>query len=104
MKSKFPLTKQPEPFTPGVTKEMVRKRLCRSLPAALREEISLEQWVLAERDLLEEVKADSSPHRVRIRPTRASCKQKAPKPVEPARARVRLQAVGKIHVNSKGGA
>ena len=47
---------QPEPFTPGVTKEMVRQHAFELYRDRLnRGPLSLEDWVLAEKDLVTEI-------------------------------------------------
>jgi hypothetical protein len=50
---------QPRPFTPGITKGMVRqhafKLYCDKLE---REELTLEDWVLAEKDLVAEMEQE----------------------------------------------
>jgi hypothetical protein len=44
--------KQPQPFTPGVTKEMVRQHAFRIYSDKLKHgSLTLEDWVLAEKDL-----------------------------------------------------
>jgi hypothetical protein len=57
MKSKtHKAVEQPEPFTPGITKGMVRRHAlelyCDSHPLAL------EDWVLAEKDLVNSLETD----------------------------------------------
>lgn len=55
MKDKPEATDQPCPFTPGVTKAMVRQHALRLYRDKLREHpLSLEDWVLAEKDLVNE--------------------------------------------------
>ena len=45
---------QPEPFTPGITKAMVRQRAFEMYRDKLAEEkLTLEDWVLAEKDLVQ---------------------------------------------------
>jgi hypothetical protein len=45
--------KQPKPFTPGITKEMVRSHAYRLFQDKLKhDELTLEDWVLAEKDLV----------------------------------------------------
>lgn len=80
---------QPEPFTPGVTKEMVRERLRRMLPPDSPRALTLEQWVLAECDLVHELQKAKYRHPggVRILPARSSHQQKAPPQFEGVRAR-----------------
>lgn len=44
--------KQPEPFTPGLTKEMVRQHAYRMFSDKLKHaKLTLQDWVLAEKDL-----------------------------------------------------
>jgi hypothetical protein len=46
--------KQPAPFTPGLTKEMVRQHAFQIYSDKLKHaDLTLEDWVLAEKDLLE---------------------------------------------------
>lgn len=55
MKQKPQIEDQPAPFTPGVTKQMVRQHALRLYRDKLREHpLSLEDWVLAEKDLVYE--------------------------------------------------
>ena len=51
------LSQQPEPFTPGLTKDMVREHVQRLLDQRLldHDPVTNEDWVLAERDLLGEL-------------------------------------------------
>ena len=50
---------QPEPFTPGVTKGMVRQRALELYRDKLRHEgLTLEDWVLAEKDLVSDLETD----------------------------------------------
>ncbi len=55
-------TEQPNPFTPGVTKGMVRQHAYGmfrdKLPA---HPLTLEDWVLAEKDLVASLEADNLP-------------------------------------------
>lgn len=45
---------QPEPFTPGITKGMVRQHAFRLYRDKLEHaDLSLEDWVLAEKDLVQ---------------------------------------------------
>jgi hypothetical protein len=45
--------KQPTPFTPGLTREMIQKHAFRIYRDKMkRTNLSLEDWVLAEKDLL----------------------------------------------------
>ena len=53
-------TEQPEPFTPGVTRDMVRQHAFRLFRDKLNnEELTLEDWVLAEKDLVEEMETSN---------------------------------------------
>lgn len=50
--------KQPVPFTPGLTGELVRAHAYQMFRDKLeRESLSLEDWVLAEKDLVQEMQA-----------------------------------------------
>jgi hypothetical protein len=50
---------QPEPFTPGITKGMVRQRAYELYRDKLdRESLSIEDWVLAEKDLVQGLQTD----------------------------------------------
>jgi hypothetical protein len=50
------LVQQPAPFTPGVTKSMVRQHAYEMFRDKLPEHpLTLEDWVLAEKDLLMEM-------------------------------------------------
>ncbi len=52
-------TEQPKPFTPGVTKGMVRQHAYELYRDKLdRGQLSLEDWVLAEKDLVQNMQAD----------------------------------------------
>jgi len=53
---------QPEPFTPGLTREMVREYVQRLCERKLldREPTTLEDWVLVEYDLVEELQKQVS--------------------------------------------
>jgi hypothetical protein len=49
---------QPEPFTPGVTRGMVRDHAYRLFRDKLaRGRLTLDDWVLAEKDLLQQTEA-----------------------------------------------
>ncbi|MEW6158235.1 MAG: hypothetical protein AB1813_12425 [Verrucomicrobiota bacterium] len=51
---------QPNPFTPGVTKGMVRQHayeLYRD-KLAMGEHLTIEDWVLAEKDLVQDMESD----------------------------------------------
>ena len=52
---------QPEPFTPGVTKGMVRQHAFELYRDKLahQEELTLEDWVLAEKDLVQSMQTDN---------------------------------------------
>ena len=53
------LTEQPETFTPGVTKGMVREHAFRLFRDKLPgEKLTLEDWVLAEKDLVQTTDAE----------------------------------------------
>lgn len=48
------LLEQPETFTPGITKGMVREHAFRMFRDKLQDEkLTLEDWVLAEKDLVQ---------------------------------------------------
>lgn len=50
---------QPETFTPGITKGMVREHAFSIFhDKLLQERLTLEDWVLAEKDLVETMQAD----------------------------------------------
>ena len=53
------LTPQPEPFTPGITKGMVRQRAYELYRDKLThgESLKLEDWVMAEKDLVQSIEA-----------------------------------------------
>jgi len=51
---------QPEPFTPGITKEMVRQHAFRLYRDKLQTKpLTLENWVLAEKDLVNTLEMES---------------------------------------------
>jgi hypothetical protein len=53
---------QPNPFTPGVSKSMVRQHAYELFRDKLPEHpLSLEDWVLAEKDLVASLEADDLP-------------------------------------------
>ena len=55
---------QPETFTPGVTKGMVRQRAFTMFRDKLRHEsLTLEDWVLAEKDLAQSLQTGASASR-----------------------------------------
>lgn len=52
---------QPEPFTPGITKLMVRQHAFKLYRDKLNHDsLTLEDWVLAEKDLLHTLNTDGS--------------------------------------------
>ena len=54
------LMEQPKPFTPGVTKGMVREHAYRLYRDKLPEHpLTLQDWVLAEKDLVATMEADN---------------------------------------------
>lgn len=55
-------TPQPEPVTPGITKAMVREHAYRLYRDRLPEQpLTLEDWVLAEKDLVAKTQAEQAP-------------------------------------------
>jgi len=53
---------QPAPFTPGITKAMVRQHAFEMFRDKLPDQpLSLEDWVLAEKDLVASLDADNLP-------------------------------------------
>ena len=53
---------QPEPFTPGITKGMVRQHALNLYRDKLAHDaLTLEDWVLAEKDLVNTREADNLP-------------------------------------------
>lgn len=53
---------QPEPFTPGITKAMVRQHAYQLYRDKLQEQsLTLADWVLAEKDLVDSLQADNLP-------------------------------------------
>ena len=53
---------QPKPFTPGVTKGMVRQHAYEMFRDKLPDHpLTLEDWVLAEKDLVNALEADDLP-------------------------------------------
>ncbi len=53
---------QPKPFTPGITKSMVRQHAFEMFRDKLPEHpLTLEDWVLAEKDLVNSLDADNLP-------------------------------------------
>jgi len=48
-----PVVDQPKPFTPGVTKGMVREHALKLYPRKLEHgKLTLDDWVMAEKDLV----------------------------------------------------
>ena len=53
---------QPEPFTPGITKAMVRQHAFGLYRDKLAHDaLTLQDWVLAEKDLVNSMEADNLP-------------------------------------------
>jgi hypothetical protein len=53
---------QPKPFTPGVTRAMVRQHAYEMFRDKLPDHpLTLEDWVLAEKDLVNSLEADEMP-------------------------------------------
>ena len=53
---------QPQPFTPGVTRAMVRQHAYEVFRDKLPDHpLTLEDWVLAEKDLVNSLETDESP-------------------------------------------
>lgn len=53
------LRRQPDTFTPGITKGMVRQHAFRLFHDRLtHESLTLEDWVLAEKDLVQTMESD----------------------------------------------
>jgi hypothetical protein len=58
-KSKKETMLQPEPFTPGVTRAMVRQHAFEMFRDKLPQQpLTLDDWVLAEKDLVQSADAD----------------------------------------------
>lgn len=56
------VAEQPQPFTPGITKAMVRQHAYEMFRDKLPEHpLTLEDWVLAEKDLASSLDADNLP-------------------------------------------
>jgi hypothetical protein len=56
------LVEQPQPFTPGITKGMVRQHAFAMFRDKLPDNpLTLEDWVLAEKDLVASLDADNMP-------------------------------------------
>lgn len=52
-------SRQPETFTPGITKGMVRQHALEIFSRKLtHESLTLQDWVLAEKDLVQSMEAD----------------------------------------------
>ena len=52
---------QPKPFTPGVTRGMVRQHAYEMFRDKLRDlPLTLEDWVLAEKDLVQEMETEQA--------------------------------------------
>jgi hypothetical protein len=63
MKTRNPkAVEQPKPFTPGVTKSMVRQHAYEMFRDKLPDHpLTLQDWVLAEKDLVNSLEADDLP-------------------------------------------
>ena len=63
MKKKMPnVVEQPEPVTPGITKGMVRQHAYEIYRDRLPDHpLTLEDWVLAEKDLVKSLESDGLP-------------------------------------------
>ena len=56
-----PLTDQPEPFTPGITRAMVRQHAYALYRDRLPDHpLTLEDWVLAEKDLVGDLESEEA--------------------------------------------
>jgi hypothetical protein len=56
------VVEQPKPFTPGVTRAMVRQHAYEMFRDKLPDHpLTLEDWVLAEKDLVNSLEADDLP-------------------------------------------
>jgi hypothetical protein len=56
--------RQPEPFTPGITRGMVRQHALEIYRNTLPDHpLTLEDWVLAEKDLVVSLETDGLPRR-----------------------------------------
>jgi hypothetical protein len=54
-------TEQPKPFTPGITKAMVRQHAYELYRDVLEQRsLTLEEWVLAEKDLVGDLELEQS--------------------------------------------
>ena len=62
MKETIRVVPQPQPFTPGLTKAMIREHIQRLCERCLLDHAprTLEDWVLVERDLIEELQGKFS--------------------------------------------
>jgi hypothetical protein len=59
-----PVAAQPKPFTPGVTKGMVREHAYHLYRDKLdRGALTLQDWVLAEKDMVATMEAEDQPSR-----------------------------------------
>lgn len=57
---KFTSAEQPSPFTPGITRAMVRQHACTLYRDKLTNHpLTLEDWVLAEKDLVNELELEA---------------------------------------------
>jgi hypothetical protein len=57
--NKSKAVEQPKPFTPGVTEGMVREHALKLYRDKLHKEgLSLQDWILAEKDLVKELETD----------------------------------------------
>ncbi len=62
MKKTEKLIEQPQPFTPGITKAMVRQYAYEMFRDKLPDHpLTLEDWVLAEKDLVSTLDAENMP-------------------------------------------
>ena len=60
-KKTYTIDKQPEPFTPGITKGQVRQHAFLLYRDKLPENtLTLEDWVLAEKDLVNKLETEGS--------------------------------------------
>ena len=58
---KYKVVEQPQPFTPGITRAMVRQHAYALFRDKLpNRPLSLEDWVLAEKDLVNELDAEQA--------------------------------------------
>jgi len=63
MQNKGNVAEQPAPFTPGVTRTMVREHAFKLYRDKLNhnQSLTLEDWVLAEKDLVNEMESSGLP-------------------------------------------